>query len=146
MPFTPGALPAIAVATVAAVATVTDLRTRRVPNALTLGAGAAGLVTAALGIGGLGAGAALAGGGIGLLLMLPGYLFGSTGAGDVKLLAAFGTWLGPRDTLTAFMAMALAGGAIAVAALLHRRNAPNADRHIAYAPAVAIGAMVAALT
>ena len=145
MPLMPGALPVIAVVAVGTVATAIDLRTRRVPNALTFGTGAAGLMLAFLQGGGLGA-AAIAGGVIGLSLMLPGYLFGATGGGDVKLLAAFGTLLGPRETFTAFVAMALAGGVIALIVIAYRGRAALANRTFAYAPAVAIGALIAALT
>ena len=65
----PGVLPVIAVVAVGTVATAIDLRTRRVPNALTFGTGAAGLALAFLEGGGLGA-AAIIGGLIGLALML----------------------------------------------------------------------------
>lgn len=134
------------VAAVGVTAAVIDVRTRRVPNALTLGTAAMGLVMAALEAGDIGAGAAVAGGLIGLALMLPGYLFGATGGGDVKLLAAFGTLLGPADTLRAFVAMALTGGAIALFIWWQRRRTGAADRYFAYAPAVAAGAIVAVLT
>ena len=145
MPLMPGVLPVIAVVAVGTVATAIDLRTRRVPNALTFGTGAAGLALAFFGGSGLGA-AAVAGGLIGLALMLPGDLFGATGGGDVKLLAAFGTLLGPRETFTAFIAMAIAGGVIALIVIAYRGRAALVNRTFAYAPAVAIGALIAALT
>ncbi|MGE0445181.1 MAG: prepilin peptidase [Vicinamibacterales bacterium] len=141
-----GATSILLVAAAGAAATAIDLRTRRVPNALTFGTGVFGLALAAMQAGDIGIGAALAGGLIGLALMLPGYVFGATGGGDVKLLAAFGTLLGPGDTVTAFVAMAIAGGGIALALMLRRRWAGSTDRYFAYAPAVAIGALAAALT
>ena len=109
---------------------------------------------------------ALAGLTLGLLLMLPGYVIGKTGAGDVKLLAALGTLLGPARTGVAFIYMAIAGGALALAVAIHRRRTrttlmravrvmdpsvvaaierPTEDNRFAYAPAVAIGALAAAL-
>ena len=51
--------------------------------------------------------------------MLPGHLFGATGAGDVKLFAAAGTLLGPSDMVLAFVATAIAGGVLAT-----RRRGP----------------------
>ena len=46
--------------------------------------------------------------------MLPGYLLGATGAGDVKLMAAVGALLGPDGILWAFLYTTIAGGAIAL--------------------------------
>ena len=146
-----------------------DLRCRRVPNTLTAGIAATGVVFAALHATGLTVAASLAGLVVGLLLMLPGHLIGATGAGDVKLFAAIGTLLGPFGIGVAFLYTAVAGGLLAVfvaatrgrlrhtvgqtAALLRTRGAaageieaPSNDNRFAYAPAIAIGALVAALT
>ena len=59
-------------------------------------------------------GAALAGLALGFALMLPGHLFGATGAGDVKLFAAMGTLLGPGAIFNAFLYTAIAGGLLAL--------------------------------
>lgn len=141
----PGVLSLAAIAAGSLVAAAIDLRTRRVPNAVTGGIAGIGLAMACTPWGQIGAGAALAGGLLGLALMLPGYLFGGTGGGDVKLLAALGTMLGPQRTVTAFIAMALAGGVIALIVLQRRHRAGDRDRHFAYAPAVAFGALLAAI-
>ena len=111
---------------------VIDLFTRRVPNALTAVLAASGVVFAACGISGITIGASLTGFALGLALMLPGHLFGATGAGDVKLFAAIGALVGPAPILTAFLYTALAGGAIAVAVSLRadacgRRSAARRD-------------------
>jgi hypothetical protein len=68
-----------------------DLRSRRVPNWLTLGITLTGLTLAVARVSGLSLGAAFAGLALGLAVMLPGHLIGATGAGDVKFLAALGT-------------------------------------------------------
>jgi prepilin peptidase CpaA len=47
-------------------------------------------------------------------MFLPLFLVGGMGAGDVKLLAAFGAWLGPTGTLWAVLWTALAGGVLAL--------------------------------
>jgi prepilin peptidase CpaA len=91
-----------------------DLRTRRIPNYLTLGTAAAGLAFNFMGHGLPG----LADGILGMLLgfaflILP-YLWGGMGAGDVKALAALGAWLGPRLTVYLFCYMGIAGGVIAL--------------------------------
>jgi prepilin peptidase CpaA len=147
---------------------VIDLRVRRVPNALTMTLATAGVALAATGLGGLGVSAAIAGWCAGLALMLPGYLIGATGAGDVKLLAAVGALLGPELVLWAFLYTTIAGGAMALlVAVLRGRlrvtvdetmwlvlsrgaNAaaiedPAANNRFAYAPAIAVGAVMAAV-
>ena len=104
----------------AAAASIVDLRTRRVPNALTLAIAMTGVTVAATGFGPLSLPASLAGAIVGLLLMLPGHLLGKTGGGDVKLLAAFGTLLGPGNTVMAFLFSAIAGGVLAIAVAAQR--------------------------
>lgn len=95
-----------------------DLRTRKIPNYLTLGAALAGLLynLAVFGLSGLTSGL------LGLLmgfgfLILP-YILGGMGAGDVKALAALGAWLGPFGTLGLFCYMAIAGGIMALGVLI----------------------------
>jgi prepilin peptidase CpaA len=95
-----------------------DIRTRRIPNYLTLGTAAAGLTYSFMSHGFSG----LADGFLGMLLgfaclILP-YLWGGMGAGDVKALAALGAWLGPKLTVVLFCYMGIAGGVIAVGYLV----------------------------
>jgi prepilin peptidase CpaA len=139
----PLALAVVLLGTVAGA--VVDVRTRRVPNHLTLTMASAGLVLAATGSGRVGVIAACAGAATGLLLMLPGYLFGGTGGGDVKLLAAAGTLLGPAATLWAFAATLIAGGALALGVAVRRRWVGQTDNRFAYAPAIAAGVTLAAV-
>jgi prepilin peptidase CpaA len=135
----------IAVVAGSAAAAAIDLRTRRVPNALTLAIASTGIILAAAGAGRVALPAAIGGCVIGVLLMLPGHIFGATGGGDVKLLGAFGTLLGPADTVNAFLAMAIAGGVMAIAIAVYRRWAGQTDNRFAYAPAIAVGACVVAV-
>ena len=145
-----------------------DLRIRRVPNKLTLGIAALGVLIAVTNTGAVSVGAAFAGLGVGLAIMLPSHIIGATGAGDVKLFAALGTLLGPWGIVTAFAYTAIAGGVLALAVALRRgrlgdtiertamfvrtRGAnvaeiegASSDNRFAYAPAIALGALVAAL-
>ena len=45
---------------------------------------------------------------------MPLFLLGGMGAGDVKLLAALGAWLGPGDAFWLAIYASMAGGVIAV--------------------------------
>ena len=81
-------------------ASIWDVRTRRIPNALTFGSAAVALAFHAFDAGSLRAlpvavAWSVAGWIVGFLLFLPVFLLGGMGAGDVKLLAALGAWLGP---------------------------------------------------
>ena len=139
----PEVMTTIAVSTCSLAAAVIDLRTRHVPNALTGAAAAVGFVLALTGAGRVGIAASIVGGVIGLALMMPGYLFGATGGGDVKLLAAVGTLLGPQRIFFAFFGMAIGGGVIALAIAAYRGQLRN--QMFAYAPAIAVGAIFAVL-
>jgi prepilin peptidase CpaA len=145
MPMTSDAFVLIAVAGAGAAAAAIDLRTRRVPNALTAGIAATGLLLAVAGIGRVAVTAAVGGCLVGVLLMLPGHIFGSTGGGDVKLLGSLGTMLGPTGIFTAFLAMAVVGGLMALAITVHRHRIGQTDNRFAYAPAIAVGACVAVI-
>jgi prepilin peptidase CpaA len=155
------------IAAAGAVAAVVDVRTRRVPNRLTFTTAACGLVLAALGATPIGVVSALLSLVLALALMMPAHVVGATGAGDVKLFAAFATLLGPSGTASAFLYCAVAGGVLALVAALSRRRvgqtlartaalittrgaivpAIEADVHnrFAYAPAIVAGALVAAV-
>ena len=157
------------VAAAAIAAAGIDMQTRRVPNVLTAGVALVGLALAAAGLGRVALWASVGGCLVGLAVMLPGYLIRAMGGGDVKLLAAVGTLLGPAATLRAFVASAIAGGLIAIfvayrrgrfaatvmgtAALVTSAGSrigeigdAQRNNRFAYAPAIAIGAIVAALT
>jgi len=149
-------------------ATAIDLRSRRIPNQLTAAMAVAGLGFAAGGISGVSVAASIGGIVLGLLLMLPGYALGATGAGDVKLMGAVGAIVGPPLVVSAFICTALAGGVLALIVAVRRRRlgatlagtgrlvaapraahkeieAATAARRFAYGPAIAIGSLIAVL-
>jgi prepilin peptidase CpaA len=90
-----------------------DLRTRRIPNALPLVACAFALAWHTWQGGPEGFWTSLGGLGAGVAFMLPGWLLRFTGGGDVKLLAAVGSLLGPATVVHAFVLSILAGAIIA---------------------------------
>jgi len=98
-----------------------DAKYRRLPNALTLGGLAAGLGVQAgfWGWGGFKDGLAAAGVAV-LFLLLP-FLLRAAGAGDLKMLAACGAFVGLRETPLFLIAVSFAGLFVAVAMLLTRK-------------------------
>lgn len=111
------ALPVIAVAVLAAWA---DVRERRIPNALTAPAVALALLAHCWFQGFAGLRGSLAGMLVAGALMLPGFIFRFTGAGDVKLMAAVGAWLAfPAALMTTLFAF-IAGGLVAVVVAARR--------------------------
>ena len=104
----------LAALAIASVACVCDLRTRRIPNWLTFGAAAAGMVFH-LTTGGLSGFERSAGGWlIGAALLMAPYALGGMGGGDVKLVGALGAWLGPGDTFWLAMYTGIAGAIAAI--------------------------------
>ena len=102
----------ITVITIAVVAAAWDLRTRRIPNLLTFGAALVAVVAHGY-LGGLsGAGWSMAGWLVGAAFFLPIFALGGMGAGDVKLLAALGAWLGPGAAVWVALSSLIAGGVI----------------------------------
>ncbi|MGD9904761.1 MAG: prepilin peptidase [Vicinamibacterales bacterium] len=97
---------------VAAAACVTDLAWRRVPNALTIPALAAGIVAHALWPGGFGPLGALGGAAVGLAVFFPFFALGGLGGGDVKLMASLGAWVGAPAIAWTALYCALAGGVL----------------------------------
>jgi prepilin peptidase CpaA len=103
------------VLTLLAIALLSDLRERRIPNQLVVIGLLLGLGghTWLAGVGGLTV--AVSGALVGLLCFLPLYISGRLGAGDVKLMAMCGAFLGPLHVVVASVASLLVGGVIGVA-------------------------------
>ena len=99
---------------VLSVATFTDLRSRRIPNWLSLPFMAGGVAAQVWNNGWHGLAQSM--GGLGLGALIFGILFwmGGMGMGDVKLCAAIGAWVGPEQLLLALVITGLAGGIMAL--------------------------------
>jgi prepilin peptidase CpaA len=111
-------LAAVALATMAA--SVTDLWKFKVYNVLTVPTLLLGLATSTVLGGWAGLVSSLLGAGLGFVLLVFFFAAGGVGAGDVKLLASVGAWLGPHLTFEVFVASAFFGGAYSLALVLNR--------------------------
>jgi prepilin peptidase CpaA len=145
-----------------------DVRSRRIPNATVAILVFTGIVyaTAVVEAGLPGLLRGLAGLGVGLVIWLPFHALGWIGAGDVKLFAAAGAWLGPARTLEGALMAALAGavlafgwmlwsygvrrtvttisiGSVVPSILAPGEGARNAGRTLPYGVALAAGALAA---
>ena len=110
----------------AAVARATDIRSRRIPNVLTLPLLVAGLIEATVARGGLhGLLDALAGCvivGVPFVLL---FLFAGGGGGDAKLMGAIGAWVGVSQGVIVVVAVTACGAVIGLAfAALRRQLVP----------------------
>jgi prepilin peptidase CpaA len=104
------------------VAAVIDYRRFRVPNLLTFPLCASGLVFHGIAGGLSGLQASAQGLLIGGLLLMLFYVLGVMGAGDVKLLAGVGAWLGASNVFCVFLVAALAAGVYSVAIFALQRR------------------------
>jgi prepilin peptidase CpaA len=109
-------------AAVAVTAAVVDVREHRIPNWLTYPAILLGILLRGSLLGWQGlcsavAGCLLAGG-----IVFVFYLVRAMGAGDVKLLAAIGSLLGPHLAVVVLVATAIAGGILALIYVFTRRR------------------------
>lgn len=147
------------------IAVYTDIRRHRIPNWLSLGALFTGLLLSHLLFPDSRILDSLKGAGVGLAALLPFYLMGGMGAGDVKLMAAIGSFTGPETAFLAVCFSLMAGGCIALLlilrsgelAMLYRRylvmlsartlipaeDGSVAKRRFPYALSIAIGTLIA---
>ena len=113
---------------IALVAAVWDLKTRRIPNVLTFGGALAAVVVHAYYGGWTGTGWSVAGWLVGIAFFFPLFVLGGMGAGDVKLLAVIGAWLGPGPTVWVALFSAIAGGVMGLVVSLCTRVSHSGDR------------------
>lgn len=124
--------PAAIAVVVAVLACASDLRTRRIPNVLTLGVAA--IAMASQGILG-GADALLVsvkGWLVGVALFFPFFAVGGLGGGDVKLLGALGACLGPGAAAWVAFYSSLAGGLMAIFVGIRAGYLGQALRNLAF--------------
>ena len=155
---------------VLAIATFTDLRSRRIPNWLVLPFLLAGVSVSGWLHGWHGIVMSLSGLGLGALFFGILCWMGGMGMGDLKLCAAIGAWIGPAQLMIALVITGIAGGLMALCwaigggflgdmfkstgdllfSFKERGLRPHPDlvlgnpltRKMPYAPAIAIGTLI----
>jgi prepilin peptidase CpaA len=109
----------VALAGTVLIAAITDLYDQRVPNWLTMPATVLALCLQSA-IGGMvGVLSGLAGCLVGFSLLILFYIKGGMGAGDVKLMAAIGAFVGPYRVVWIFLYTALFGGIYALGIVVY---------------------------
>ena len=91
------------------IAAATDVRTRRIPNWITITLLVTGVAQSFVGLGLVTPAQSLLGALVGLAVPLTIHMLGGLGAGDVKLLCGIGAWVGPRNIVLVLAAAALTG-------------------------------------
>jgi len=111
---------------------VMDYRTHRIPNLLVLGGLAFGLTYNGFypPVHGAASWWGFAGAGLGLLALLPLYALGIMGAGDVKLMAMVGAFIGPAPLLQVVLYTLISGGLLALTLVLVRGRARRVWRNL----------------
>lgn len=97
-----------------------DVRFRKIPNWLSIGSLGFALILQAMS-GMSGVQAAVLGVLCAFAVYFPLYLLRGMGAGDVKLMAAIGALVGPRDWVMIFLLTAILGGVASASLVVYRR-------------------------
>jgi prepilin peptidase CpaA len=116
----------------AAAAGFTDLRSRRIPNWLTVPALLIGVAANTFLSGWSGLKASLLGAAVGLALLLPFVLLRSLGAGDWKLAGALGAFAGAGLLVELLLASILVAGIMAVVLVIYKGRTRQTIRNIGH--------------
>ena len=118
---------------VVGIAAIFDVRFRRIPNWLVLTGVLLGLGLNSFLWAWAGLRLSLLGLGLAFVIYFPLYLVRGMGAGDVKLMAALGSIVGPANWFGIFIVTGLLGGILAVGLLLSRGKLRTALTNVSFA-------------
>lgn len=121
------------IAILLSVACIHDLRTREIPDWISILIGTIAIVSSLLGWLGLSIAWVLVGGLTGLFIAYALFHFANLGGGDGKLIVSLGLLVGPVGLLIVLFWMAMAGGVLSLIAML------RGQRDYAYVPAILLG-------
>jgi prepilin peptidase CpaA len=125
-------VPLVGAELLALIAGFMDLRSRRIPNWLTVPGLLIGVAAnAALG-GWSGLWGSLKGAGLGLALLLPFVMLRSLGAGDWKLAGALGAFTGPQLLIDMLLLSVFVAGVMAVALVIYKGRVRETVRNIGH--------------
>jgi prepilin peptidase CpaA len=110
----------------------TDLRSRRIPNWLTVPGLLIGVTANTILSGWSGLKASVLGAAVGLALLLPFVLLRSLGAGDWKLAGALGAFAGPGMLIDILLASVFVAGLMAVALVIYKGRIRQTLRNIGH--------------
>jgi prepilin peptidase CpaA len=116
----------------ATIAAWTDLRSRRIPNWLTVSGLVVGMAASTILGGWSGLKASLLGLGLGLALLLPFVLLHSLGAGDWKLAGALGAFTGPGLLVDLLLGSIFVAGVMALVLVIYKRRLGQTVRNIGH--------------
>lgn len=122
----------VLVALLVLVAGIYDIRFRRIPNWLVLPAIPLGLALNAFLYSWRGLQESALGFGLAVLIYMPLYALRGMGAGDVKLAAALGAFVGWRNWLLIFLLAGAVGGVLALVLMVMHRRFRKTLRNTAY--------------
>ena len=114
------------------IAGYTDLRSRRIPNWLTVPGFAVGALASTILGGWSGLKDSMLGTGLAFALLLPFWLLRSLGAGDLKFAAALGAYTGPGRLVDILIGSVFVAGVMALALVIYKRRLLETIKNIGH--------------
>lgn len=114
------------------IAAISDIKTRRIPNKLVFSGALIAIAFHTISPSGIGTLSSIEGLAVGLASLLPLYMMRAMGAGDVKLMAMVGAFLGPASALGAAITTLILGGVLAILAAIRNKSVHRMANNIRF--------------